>query len=85
MAVDLGVSTGLDGPGGGGLRAGERRRLLLPARPVVYFVLGLALISPAPVDAPIPQAPVLRAHRSVVACGQGELALGFWLITQPPL
>ncbi|MER6573684.1 transposase domain-containing protein [Streptomyces sp. NPDC001093] len=47
----------------------ERRRRLLPARLVVYFVLGLALFSPAP---------YLEVMRHLVEGLRGQGLLGGW-------
>ncbi|MFG2441136.1 transposase domain-containing protein [Streptomyces sp. NPDC048508] len=47
----------------------EQRRRLLPARLVVYFVIGLALFSPAP---------YLKVMRHLVAGLRGLELLGEW-------
>ncbi|MES4909610.1 transposase domain-containing protein, partial [Streptomyces sp. NPDC000395] len=47
----------------------EQRRRLLPARLVVYFVLGLALFSPAP---------YLEVMRHLVEGLRGQGLLGDW-------
>ncbi|MFF1628372.1 transposase domain-containing protein [Streptomyces sp. NPDC058272] len=52
-----------------GLERSEQRRRLLPARLVVYFVLGLALFSPAP---------YLEVMRRLVAGLLGLGLLGDW-------